>query len=265
MLRSMRESTQGWPARILLVLIIAAFAFWGVQGIGQGSAPPVAKVGESRISQQEFLLAFQNEVSFRARSTEGEYTTQNAIEEGLDRQVLERLIVATALDEHAEELGLRASDQMVNNFILEVPAFQDTQGRFDQFTYQQQLDRLQQSHQQFFEERRQDIERQHLAQTIVSGVDTPEPMTQAILNYSLERRTADYFTISYADMTAIQTPTEPEIRAYYEANPGEFTAPEYRGLTFLTIRVPQVLSRVEVDEERIRQEYEIRKAEFGDP
>src|ERR1051325_4563540 len=56
MLSAIRSKTTGWVAKILFVLLIVAFAVWGIGDIFRGdqAQKPVVQVGDVKYSQAEF-------------------------------------------------------------------------------------------------------------------------------------------------------------------------------------------------------------------
>ena len=63
MLEAIRERSQGWIAKVILLLLIVPFALWGVDSYisGGGKEPPVASVGDVEISQREFGKALKEQ------------------------------------------------------------------------------------------------------------------------------------------------------------------------------------------------------------
>ena len=124
MLQAIRRGSNSFLVRALLLLIIAAFALWGV-GVGSGTPTPVATVGGEPIPQIDYQNALRNEMSARQSEVDDEYGYPQAHEDGLHLRVLQQLITAKTLDMGANNLGLRASDRQVYNAIRDIPFFND--------------------------------------------------------------------------------------------------------------------------------------------
>ena len=262
MLTDIRRRQKAWRSRFLLVLIIASFALWGVEGVGGGSIPPVSKVGGTVVTQQEFSRHLNNAVNSIAAQRNGNYTLAEAAEEGLPRNIAERLVALRAVDIEAESLGLRASDQMVRDYILDIPSVQSTSGSFDSLSYRELLQNQSLRPVEFEEDMRREIARNQLLETLQSGIRVPEAMYDAFFKFSLEQRATSYFIVYNDRMTGIDRPANDVLQAHYEEHEREFTAPEYRALSFISIRVPDIVDTIEIDDSDVETAYEDRIREF---
>ncbi|MFN3232739.1 MAG: SurA N-terminal domain-containing protein [Alphaproteobacteria bacterium] len=256
MLRAIREGTNSWLVRILLILIIASFALWGVQTGTIGGTSSVARVGDARVTQQEYSRLFNREFARLQNDREDPITVQDAIDEGLDQVILDRLVLSAALDQGAADLGLRVSDDRVRKTIAELPIFIDLDGNFDMLAYEQELRNADHSTSSFEREVRKDLSRADLIETLTGGVVTPTPMIEALYEYQFEGRTAEYFVVASANVTDIATPSDADLRAYYDAQINDYMRPEYRALTFLRLTPESVASQVEVTEAMIQEAYD---------
>ena len=109
MLDAMRRGAVNWLAKILLGLLIIAFAVWGVadvfRGYGRGT---LARVGSTEISVDEYRQAYHDEMASISRRMGRRLTTEQAKLLGLEQRALSRLIGAAAIDTHARQLHLVA-------------------------------------------------------------------------------------------------------------------------------------------------------------
>ncbi len=263
MLTAMREGANSWPVRILLILIIASFALWGVQTGTLGGASAVSSVGDERVTQQEYSRLFNREFSRLQSEREGPYTVDDAVADGLDTAILDRLTLAAALDQGAVDTGLRVSDKRVADEIQRLPIFVDPDGNFDKVTYELELRNRQHTTSSFEREVRKDLARADLVETMIDGVVVPQAMIDALYEFQTEGRTAEYFVVSGAGITDIPRPSDEELQAFYDANQDDYMRPEYRRLTYLTLQPEDVADQVEITEELIQEAYNDRLDEFG--
>jgi peptidyl-prolyl cis-trans isomerase D len=263
MLRAIRDGSQSILVRALLILIIAGFALWGVQG-GSTAPPPIAHVGDEPIPQSQFTVQFQNEVNARQRENDGDYTFAQAYEDKVDEIVMDRLMFTKTFDNVTTAIGLRASDAQVLAMLQSIPAFNDVMGNFDRVAYEQEVDRLGLTKPTFEENRRADIERSDLLSALVGAAPAPGALVDLIYVQNLEERSVEYFTIANASITA-GIPANEDIRAEYDINPGDYTSEELRKLTYVAIQISEVINTIEVDEERIAELYEDRRETYVVP
>src|SRR5215470_9441046 len=131
MLDAMRRGAVNWLAKILLGLLIIAFAIWGVadvfRGYGRGT---LARIGNTEISAEEFRQAYEDELASVSRRMGRRLNSDQARLLGVDQRALSRLIGSAAIDAHARELHLGLSEQGMADIIREDTAFHDASGAF---------------------------------------------------------------------------------------------------------------------------------------
>src|SRR5271157_3757400 len=104
MLESIRNAAQGVVGKavmtVVMGLIIVSFVIWGVGDMLRGfTSSTVATVGGAKVSEQEYRWTFQRTLQQYQRRLRQPLTNEQARAMGLDRQILQRLISETALDE----------------------------------------------------------------------------------------------------------------------------------------------------------------------
>ena len=120
MLNNIRNFSKTIFAKILLVIIIIPFVFWGMGGIfSSGNTNSLAKINKKNISTQDFI-EYLNKSNF----------DENLIRDNIDKNVLEDLLGKLISDEllnlEIEDLNLIISEKVLadrikknNNFIDE--------------------------------------------------------------------------------------------------------------------------------------------------
>jgi parvulin-like peptidyl-prolyl isomerase len=66
-------------------------------------------------------------------------------------------------------------------------------------------------------------------------------------------------------ITDVPTPSAEDLAQYHDAHEAQFTAPEYRALTFVTLKPEDLVDEVDVSEEEIQAAYQSRTGEFRTP
>jgi peptidyl-prolyl cis-trans isomerase D len=265
MLNALRKGANSWILRGLLILIIASFVLWGVQSAHLAGPSTVASVDDIHITQAEYARAFKAEQAMRTKDPAEPYTNQQAVADGLDKLVLERLVMGAALDKAADDLGVRASDQRIAASIHKTPAFQGPTGKFDLAIYRAALSQQNMTEHMYEQETRRLMERADLLGTLRSGVVVPETVVQAIYSYNAEVRWAHYVGIPAAAMTSVPAPSEQDIKGYYDAHKQNYAQPEFRTFRFLVLNPAELAARTQVTEETLKAEYESRKASLSTP
>jgi peptidyl-prolyl cis-trans isomerase D len=100
----------------------------------------------------------------------------------------------------------------------------------------------------------------------MSGVQMPSPAADAMMDYVGARRSFTMATLTAADLdNAIPTPTDADLRAFYEANSDSFTLPQTKRITYAVLRPDALLDEVEVDADAVKRLYDDRAEQFNVP
>lgn len=266
MLNALRNSVGSIGAKILLGLLVLAFAAWGIEGVFAARTQTVAaKVGEAEIDVQEFARTFDGRLAALRRSTGSNITAEDARRSGFDRIVLDQMATQKALNEEAKALGLDASDTAVSAAIMEFPQFKDAYGKFDRTAYDASLrqNRLRQN--EFEENIRDDLAREALLQSIGNGTTAPRALAETLYKYRNEKRSFTYIALTPSDVADPAEPTDEELSAFHQENAVRFTAPEYRKVSFVALTVKDVAAGLKRTDQELLETYNARIDSYTTP
>jgi len=250
---------------ILLGLLILGLGGFGATNLS-GTVRSVGAVGDKSISVDTYARQLQQEIRAIEAQTREVLPFAQAQQMGLDRAVLQRLVATRALDHEADVLGLSVGDETLRDRILDIPAFRGIDGEFDREGYRFSLEQAGLSEAEFETQLREEVARTLLQGAVLSGVSMPQSFTDTLMNYVGERRSFTWSALGETDLeTALPTPNDADLRAYYEANIDAFTLPETKEITYALLRPSDLIDAVDVDEEALQQAYEARSAEFIQP
>ena len=250
---------------IILGLLIVGLAGFGVDGFGT-SVQSIGRVGDREIRTQDYYRALQEEMRAIQAEQGGSFTFAEAREMGIDSSVRARLVTIAAIENEAERLGISVGDEIVSEELTSIPAFQGLDGRFNREAYRFALQQQGLSEGQFEDQMRMDTARSILQSAVVSGLTVPDTFTDALHGFIGERRTLSVIPLDRGALSEpLPSPSEAELRAYYDANEDEFTLPEARRITYAWITPSMIIDTVEVDETAMRELYESRSDEFARP
>lgn len=266
MLEALRRGVKGIFVQLLIGLLVIAFAVWGVADVFQGRGQTtLARIGKTEISQDQFQQALQTEISALSRQFGRRLTIEQARQLGIDQRVISRLIGSAAIDNHARELGLRLSDDMIAEAIRTDPGFQGVGGAFDRTAFTEILRQNGLSEQRYFAERRADEVRELITETLAAGNVPPDYLVETLHRYRGETRTIAHMTLDPAVSGKVEAPDEAKLKAYYEQNKRRFVAPEYRKVPVILLTDAEVRKRIAVSEDEMKAYYEREKATFATP
>jgi peptidyl-prolyl cis-trans isomerase D len=266
MLDAMRRGAVNWLAKILLGLLIIAFAIWGVadvfRGYGRGT---VARVGTIEISTDEYRQAYQNELDSISRRLGRRLTAEQAKLLGVEQRALSRLIGAAAIDNHTRELHLALSDKGVADLIRQDPAFHGPDGEFSRSAFQNFLRQNGYSEGRYVYIRRKEEVRDQLTDTLLGGLTPPQSLVELLHRYREETRVVAFFTPDYDKLVKVAEPDEAKLREYYEQNKRQYVTPELRKINLLVLTRDSVKARTAVGDADVKAAYEAAKDKYNVP
>ncbi|GGD56430.1 SurA N-terminal domain-containing protein [Lacimicrobium alkaliphilum] len=265
MLERIREGSQGLGAKIILGLVIVTFALAGVGSyLNAKSDQPVANVNGEDIGQASLERAYQNERARMEQQYGDAFIDMMADSEYMRtfrRNLLDRLIAEKLVEQTAEDLGLRVSDQQVKDAILETPSFQIA-GAFNNDRYQAILRQNGLQPKDFRDILRQDMTRQQVVRAVLGTEFSLN--SEAQLAYRLQRQTRDLGYLSVpasAFMQEIEI-TDEELNAFYQANITQFDTQEKISLRYVELKVDDLLSQIDVNEAELEEYYQVNAEQY---
>lgn len=254
----------------IIVYALLAMLVLGLGGFGitnfSGGASVIGKVGDREITASKYARALQSELQALSAQFGSNVTLSQAQSLGVDRQVLGRLVGQAALDNEAARIGLSVGDETVAAEVTETPSFQGTSGTFDREAYRFALNRANMTESEFEADLRADLARQLLNGAVAGGFVAPQTAVDTFYAYIAERRGFTMLRLTEADLSApLADPSEDELKAFYEANIAQFTAPEAKRITYAALLPEDLAASQPVSEETLRRLYDERISEFVQP
>lgn len=271
MLKSMRDSAQGWLGRvvmaILMSLIILSFAIWGIGDIFRGFGENnLAQVGRIEIGADTFRNAYQTELQRQQRMERRNITNEEAHQYGLDRQVLSRLVGEAALDDQMHGLGLAVSEESIRKAIMKDGNFKGMTGQFDRQNFDAFLRDEGFTEKSYVRQQRGVQTRHEIIDSLTSGLQLPKALLEAMHRFQTETRSVDYILIPTAAAGALPAPSQGELKRFFQENQTLYGIPEYRGLVILTVTPALIAKPDEVSDGDARTRYEeVKNERFGAP
>ncbi|ODN68781.1 peptidylprolyl isomerase [Methylobrevis pamukkalensis] len=265
MLDSLRRGAQTLVAKILLGLLVASFAVWGISGsITSMSTDSIASVGDTDIRIADFQRAYQFETQAIVRQLGQPLTPSQAAAFGIPQRVLGRMMSEAALTDAANAFGIGISDERLAAEIAADPSLQ-RDGKFDRAYFSQLLRSNNLNEASYIEERREAERRGQLVDGLFGGIKAPAALTEAVVSYGSEVRDVDYVRITAANVGTIAPPDDATLATWFETRKGDFRAPEYRSATVMTLTPEAIADPAAITPEQVTAEYERNKASYGKP
>lgn len=264
-LSSLRQSAASWVAKILFVLLIASFAAWGIgDWLRPRAQPPLATVGDVPISANQFNQAFNREFNRLRQAFGGQLDRDMAVQLGLPRQILDRMVSTELLRLEAAQLGIAVADHLVRARIQSDPTFQ-MGGRFDRLRFDQAMRSNNLTEEGFVESLRADLARAQLTEALQVGAKAPRAMTALLHAHRAEQRIGEVMLLPAASIAAPPEPSEADLANFHQDQAERFMAPEYRAVTAIVLSPEDVADQVDISPEQVSEAYDSRLEEFVVP
>ena len=257
MLQTMRDNAQGIIAKVIVFFIIFVFALWGVESIvniGSGDTP-VAEVGDIKVSEPEVQRVIEQQKA-NLRRQFGEQFDENLFNDQLLRQsAIEQLIQQNVDAVQADRLGLYAASAVVDEAIVNIPAFQ-LDGRFNKEQFLSVLRLNGWTPLTFRANLAEDIKVNQARQALtMTSIPTPfQARFGAMLNNEL--RTISYIEIRARDLMDDIQLTDDDVQSYYDANSSRFQTPEQAKVRYVGFDRAAMAADESVSEDEISKAYE---------
>ena len=266
MLDFVRRGVKSWVAKVLLGVLVASFAVFGIGDVFTNSlGSSVATVGNQKVSAERFLSSFNSEIRGASQRFGQPIDAQLARQLGLDQQVLSRMAAEATMDQAMEDLSVSAPDSAVSEAILRDPSF--TQGgEFDQEQYRYILAQAGFSVEMYEEQTRRALARNQLTTAIVGGATAPVGAADILFDYQGEQRRVDYITLNVGEHTEDPgLPDDAALTQHHQDNPDAFSAPESRDAVYLHVDIDAMAQDFAPDEGELRALYDARSTLYAQP
>ncbi|EAQ30254.1 peptidyl-prolyl isomerase [Erythrobacter sp. NAP1] len=265
--RNFFQSKIGLPIFIgFLVLVALAFAASDISGSatfgGLTGDDKVAVVGGEPITSNEMSGAMNNALD-RARDQNPTITMPQLVaNDGLNRE-LELLIDRFAIGQFAQEYGLRAGENLVNSEILQIGAFRNVTGEFDQATYQAALRRQGITDAILRKDIADGLLAQQLLRPAFAAPQLPRAAARQYAALVLERRQGRIGLVPSSEYAPDGDPTDEQLNTFYSENRANFILPERRTIRFARFGADSVQTVAEPTDAQIAARYEADAAQYA--
>jgi len=261
----MRSGAKSWMAKVLMGLLVLSFGVWGIADVFTFRATSaLATVGDQEISGVEFTEAYRNWLQNYQRQTGRTITPEQARLLGLDRAVLNDMIRTAALDGEASKMKLAISDAQIVELAKTNPAFHNSQGVFDPARFAELLRQNGLTEAGYVAGERARFLRSAVGDTATWNFTPPNALKEAAYRHRNEQRDARYFVLRPQDQD-VPTPTEQDLKTFWEKNSAQFTAPEYRVIAVIKADPEDLAPTIKISDDELTAAYDRFKGDYFKP
>jgi len=269
MLSAIRAFAKSWVATLLFAILIISFAVFGIGNRDLFHARisnSVISAGGRSLSMADYKRAFDGFKAQVEQQVGQPISAEVAVQNGLDRRVLEGLANREAFAALLTRIGIRPSDKQIAAEIQKIPAFFDqVTGRFDKQAYLRRLSDNNLTAATFENTMRDEIADQQVGAGLVAGLRPPMAYAALAAIYTLESRDVSYFPVEPTSVPQPPAPTDAQLMQLMQENASQLTRPEFRQLTVVRFSPSQVAANIPIDEAELKKRFEFRKDTLSTP
>ncbi len=255
MLKQMRDGAKSTVVKFvlfgLLLLAMTGLALIGGNSVFNsiGGSDVVAKIGGIKIHSAGFERMVRDELSRKNVSE------SDAIRTGVPRIILNQEINRQAFNMAAADTDILPGEVLAAQQVKGIIAPYVKRG----MKPQEALGRLEQAYNmnesELVASLKSDIATQMLQSIVMSGAFAPKQLVDDAMKYSNEYRSGEYFMLTAKDVPPVKPPSEAGLKSYYETVQSDYTLPEYRALTVITLTRKAVAATIKIPDAQLEQHY----------
>lgn len=237
---------------LVVTIWVSTIAFVGAGFVGWGSydygsmAGKVAKVGNVEISKEDYQTLYGNIYNYYSKMSGGKLDEQTAKALNLQNMAVQTLVNQALLQNFANELELRVTDEEVANKIASMEPFQKS-GKFDKESYTLALKNVGMTPRDFENQLKKELLIEKAYTVLQPSVGQEE--LAAISTAALSKDRVGIKIIDAANF--VKPASESDIKAFWEKNKAKFKSePQF---DIESIEVPS--ANIVVSEEDLKREY----------
>lgn len=252
--------------QIFLALITLPFAFFGLDSYVRsgGTGEDVAKIGDVKITQQQFQQALRDQQD-RLRAQEGGQLDPKLLDNPVARKaILDDLIDQRLLLLEASKKKMFVSDAAIRQTIGAIDAFK-VDGQFSTERYETALRAQGMSPAGFEAQLRQDLTLQQLAGAIGQSGVLSRTVSDRVLAMQTEKREVMEYRLpldSYLDKVKL---ADDAAKKFYDENAKQFELPEQARAEYVELSMEAIGAQLAVTEAEVKAWYDGHKDRYQQP
>lgn len=251
MLQDIRDNSQGVIAKVIVGLIIAIFALFGVESIIGGfiTSPPVAEVNGEEITEVQLQANTQNLIATLGGNLD-------ALDQDLLEQIsLNQLIEELVMRQLATSNAMSVSSDRIDRSIIETPSFQ-INGAFDPDLAIRTMASQGFSVPLYRETLREQMIMAQVANAYASSNFVTDHELERLIKLTSQTRDVRYLSVTMGTRTLDTPITDEEIQTYYDENQNQFEEDASVVVSYVLLDKAVIEEEIELDPALILEKYE---------
>ena len=254
MLDIIRNLVSSIFGKVLLALMVLSFALWGVGDIlTSGNSRLAAKVGDEKISLDDFYINFQQTMRDISNSSGMNISMQQAKDQQLDKIMLNEMIYQKMISDFAKKQGVIINDEILKDYIMTMDEFKNNSGKFNDLLYKNYIQNNFTSESAFLIEIESILLRNLLFENFDIKNSISEELITLLYNHEGMKIDIEYFTIDNSKITV--NINEAELRKYYDNNKERYRVPKKEYINYVNVGFEKFKELVEINNNELKEFY----------
>lgn len=256
MLKFIRRNAEAAWVKIMFVIIVVVFVFWGIGSVvGGQKAQIVARVNGEVIDPVDFTRTYNGLVRMYEDLYKGNFQSEMLKSLNLKGQAMDQLIHGALLRQEAQRIGLRVTEAELRDSVAQMPAFQRN-GRFNRNVYLNTLRANGMTAGEFEEAQRNELLGRKLQELIAAGIHVSEQEVRDRFRLDNERINLQFIKIEPSTFMPEVHLSDEDVQTYFDKHKDEFREPDRVRIAYVEYAPEAFADRVEINDSVLKQYYE---------
>lgn len=265
MLNQIRSATNSIVFRLVIGVIVIAFAFWGVKDLRRSAEEELVTFNTVEpITLHQYEIRKSQERSRLQRVSGTILTEEEVRNSGLAQYIMDKMVTERLLQVAANDYGIEISDKMLMGYIRNLPMFQNEDG-FSSQIFSNVITNSGMTEEDYIKDIKDKMKQNILVNTFMSSYIIPKKMLGDIISYMSEVREVDVaiLDLKKEKVKTKISPSDEQLKAFYAENSNQFMLPEKRSVRYIILDKNKLGSEIKISEKDVEQYYEDNKDDFA--
>jgi peptidyl-prolyl cis-trans isomerase D len=246
--------------QVLLALIAITFMTWGIESYTRmtGGADTLATVNGLDISTRELDDELRRRHDQLREALGANYDPAQFDTPEIRRALLESLISQRLVASAAAKSNLTVTDETLVDTIHSIPAFKGPDGAFSRSTYEALLRQQNppRTPAQFESQLRYELALTQLTRAVGEAAIPSRAVAERLVALEAQQREIAEFRILAEQFLSKVKIDQAKVKAYYDANPGQFQVPERIRAQYVVLSAEAMAAQETVKPEEVKSQWE---------
>jgi peptidyl-prolyl cis-trans isomerase D len=260
------RSHRRWMQLVLLLLVVPAFAFFGIEGyVGfMSKDKELAEVNGVAITQPEYDAVRRNQLEELRRVLGAQFDAEAIDTAAFRERILNDMINQRVIAEAAMQGRYSVSDEQVRDTIANIPAVQEN-GVFSAQRYRQVLAAQGMTPADFENRVRSDLILAQVLGPVGSTAAAPNKVADDLMTALTQERTVSLRRFNAEGFETDVEVSEADIDTWYQDNQEELRLPESVDIEYVVLDEAAASQGLSVPTSEIQAYYQQNQARYGQP